>query len=275
MKYFITSIAAVMFYLLTVAQNAGLGTASPATSLLVYNTNAGLNGGVGFYYNSGTPGAPAWIRLQTIAASGNFWSIMGNAGPGLVALSYLWGCVPDLIVSGDAAGYTFHEASNSVSSTNVLTGGLSSALYLNAGNYVDLKIGFEALAASGYFDASISPCNFPAFAPDSLLNNYFDFSKGTGLIVKPLMKTSILFAGLQSKPNANPVFVVDIQQDSDVKIFLENEKYKILSYLHTGFLSQGKYAISILKPRPTAGSLFIVTEARGGKRRFKLLSNGL
>ncbi|MCF2516383.1 hypothetical protein [Dyadobacter sp. CY351] len=36
---------------------------SPATALLVYNTNAGL-GKVGFYYNSGTPGNPAWSLIN-------------------------------------------------------------------------------------------------------------------------------------------------------------------------------------------------------------------
>jgi hypothetical protein len=41
--------------------------ASPATSLLVYNTNASITGeyaaGEGFYYNAGTSGSPLWRRL--------------------------------------------------------------------------------------------------------------------------------------------------------------------------------------------------------------------
>ncbi len=53
--------------------------AIPATSLLVYNTNAGLPDGVGYYYNSNTPVAPVWIRLTTGAAS-NDWTLLGNAG---------------------------------------------------------------------------------------------------------------------------------------------------------------------------------------------------
>lgn len=36
---------------------------SPQTSLLVYNTNAALPAGTGFYYNSNTPAAPVWTRL--------------------------------------------------------------------------------------------------------------------------------------------------------------------------------------------------------------------
>src|ERR1700752_4878074 len=35
---------------------------SPATSLLVYNTNTAMTGGaMGFYYNSGTPASPLWV----------------------------------------------------------------------------------------------------------------------------------------------------------------------------------------------------------------------
>jgi len=41
--------------------------ATPATSLLVYNTNASITGdyatGIGYYYNSGTSGSPFWRRL--------------------------------------------------------------------------------------------------------------------------------------------------------------------------------------------------------------------
>jgi len=53
---------------------------SPATSLLVYNTNAAMtNGnGAGFYYNSGTSGAPSWVKLY--ASNGKAWETFGNAG---------------------------------------------------------------------------------------------------------------------------------------------------------------------------------------------------
>lgn len=41
--------------------------ATPATSLLVYNTNASITGtyadGVGYYYNAGTSGTPSWRKL--------------------------------------------------------------------------------------------------------------------------------------------------------------------------------------------------------------------
>jgi hypothetical protein len=37
---------------------------SPATSLLVYNTNASLPQGAGYYYNAGTPSAPRWLSIN-------------------------------------------------------------------------------------------------------------------------------------------------------------------------------------------------------------------
>ncbi len=52
---------------------------TPATSLLIYNTNAGLPDGVGYYYNSGTPAAPVWVRFMSGAPS-NDWTLLGNSG---------------------------------------------------------------------------------------------------------------------------------------------------------------------------------------------------
>lgn len=59
--------------------NDAVTIATPATSLLIYNTNAALPDGVGYYYNSGTTAAPVWLRLTTGAPS-NDWTILGNAG---------------------------------------------------------------------------------------------------------------------------------------------------------------------------------------------------
>lgn len=43
---------------------------APANGLLLYNTNGALEGGKGFYYNTGTTGAPQWARLSTGAGQG-------------------------------------------------------------------------------------------------------------------------------------------------------------------------------------------------------------
>ena len=51
---------------------------SPATSLLVYNTNAAITGGngLGYYYWDGSQ----WVNLGTGAATSDDWTITGNAG---------------------------------------------------------------------------------------------------------------------------------------------------------------------------------------------------
>jgi hypothetical protein len=50
----------------------------PATSLLVYNTNAAVTGGsgAGYYYWDGTQ----WVRLFTVAGSSGAWLLTGNTG---------------------------------------------------------------------------------------------------------------------------------------------------------------------------------------------------
>jgi hypothetical protein len=50
---------------------------SPAHSLLVYNTNASITGGKGYYYNSGDGTSPVWTKL---ASSDTDWKLAGNAG---------------------------------------------------------------------------------------------------------------------------------------------------------------------------------------------------
>jgi trimeric autotransporter adhesin len=51
---------------------------APANSLLVYNTNAALSGGVGFYYNSGK-GSAIWVKLLSGTGGGSGWALTGNA----------------------------------------------------------------------------------------------------------------------------------------------------------------------------------------------------
>lgn len=52
---------------------------SPATSLIVYNTNAAIGGGqgIGVYYNAGTTAAPVWTKFAGVADN---WYKTGNTG---------------------------------------------------------------------------------------------------------------------------------------------------------------------------------------------------
>ena len=59
--------------------NDAITIASPATSLLVYCTGTGGLSPAGYYYNSGTPASPNWIRFLT-NNNGDAWLLLGNAG---------------------------------------------------------------------------------------------------------------------------------------------------------------------------------------------------
>ena len=54
----------------------------PATGLLIYNTRSGITGvnaeGVGFYYNSGTPASPIWVKMNNNTSS-IYWKSTGNS----------------------------------------------------------------------------------------------------------------------------------------------------------------------------------------------------
>jgi len=40
--------------------------ASPANGLVVYNTSTGITGGIGLYYNNGTPASPNWFKMANV-----------------------------------------------------------------------------------------------------------------------------------------------------------------------------------------------------------------
>jgi hypothetical protein len=60
----------------------GTTISNPATSLLVYNTNPAMGGGVGFYFNAGLPAVPSWQRFVTTDSNVGleFWGMGGNGG---------------------------------------------------------------------------------------------------------------------------------------------------------------------------------------------------
>lgn len=68
---------------------------SPATSLLVYNTNASITGthadGVGYYYNNGTSGSPEWVKLNTFGVRWDDLRITLDRGRDATAISYFSG----------------------------------------------------------------------------------------------------------------------------------------------------------------------------------------
>lgn len=68
---------------------------SPATSLLVFNTNESLTGnnadGAGYYYNAGTPASPSWTKLSPMGLRWDDLRITLDKGSNAAALDYISG----------------------------------------------------------------------------------------------------------------------------------------------------------------------------------------
>lgn len=135
------------------ATNAAGPVASPATSLLVYNTaTAGVapnNVTPGYYYNAGTPAAPNWTRLL---GGREAWLTTGNLGTS-PATNWL----------GTNDAQDFVTRTNNTERTRVLS----------AGNILFNRA--TALYATDLFEAQGN-----ATFPDAI-NGYTDQANGTGV----------------------------------------------------------------------------------------------
>jgi hypothetical protein len=161
---------------------------TPATSLLVYNTNAALAGGTGYFYNNGTPAAPAWVKLLTSTSAG--WSLGGNAGTDAATnfvgttdfrrlhfrvnnwpsgwIDYL-GSGTTFFGFGAGKAYTFGSGSQSTGfGYNVMTTGIgarnvamgASAMASNGTfGYYNVAVGFEALHDNNDGQANVAVGN--------------------------------------------------------------------------------------------------------------------
>ena len=96
---------------------------NPATSLLVYNTNAALPWGAGYYYNAGTPAAPRWLSFNagettlwyhrsgtgSVTSNNTTWQTLPGLSqtitvpPGFVADVEIWAQAGILIDGGSSA----------------------------------------------------------------------------------------------------------------------------------------------------------------------------
>ncbi len=89
----------------------------PATSLLVWNSNAALPNGAGYYYNAGTPAAPSWVKLVDsstgVLAADNGLNKSGSTvklGGNLTAATTVTTNGNNLSVAGSGTTTTFTSA---------------------------------------------------------------------------------------------------------------------------------------------------------------------
>ncbi|NTW32879.1 MAG: hypothetical protein HGB12_09675 [Bacteroidetes bacterium] len=78
--------------------------ASPASSLLVYNTNGGIAGGIGFYYNAGTTTSASWTQLLAGNAVTNIATGTGLTGGPIIGTGTISLSTPVSVANGGTAG---------------------------------------------------------------------------------------------------------------------------------------------------------------------------
>jgi hypothetical protein len=141
---------------------------NPANSLLVYNTNAAITGGAGYYYNSGTSAVPVWSRFraggQSVGQSvTNYFSTGSVSLNSIGTTSYLAGFpvtvnIPancTVIMSISASAQTNGTAATNYSSVDIL-GYVDGAIPAN-GCYERMNIANSAgLISSQIRNASFS-----------------------------------------------------------------------------------------------------------------------
>jgi hypothetical protein len=189
--------------------------ATPATSLLVYNTATTSDVVPGYYYNSGTSGSPVWIRLNTSSlvtgansgetirwnSSNSQWQVTGtsalalgnqagltNQGFGATALGYVAGYSNQgnsAIAIGNQAGYS-NQGNNAV------------ALGYGAGNNIQgngaVALGYVA-GYSNQGNSAIAIGNFAGVsyqASNSIVLNASDVNldaSTTGTFISPVRST--------------------------------------------------------------------------------------
>lgn len=82
---------------------------SPATSLIVFNTNGAITGtnadSTGFYYNAGTTGSPIWVKLMEQAAKWDDLRVVLDNGSSGATFDYLSGTSgPQIYYFRESAG---------------------------------------------------------------------------------------------------------------------------------------------------------------------------
>ncbi len=119
--------------------------ASPATSLLVYNTATTSDVTPGYYYNAGTTTSPSWLRLNTGASGVPYSGATGAVNLGAYDLTVngiTLGKGGASISTNTAIGLS-SLASNSTGYQNTANG--SNSLQANTIGYYNSAYGYDAL----------------------------------------------------------------------------------------------------------------------------------
>jgi hypothetical protein len=111
------------------------------------------------YWSNGLP----VVRIEDLNIDGGYL-YAGTLGRGIWRSALYTACPVSYTLapandpsSPNSTGYQIYHASQWITSTRIVTGGLGSEVYYNAGNFVDMKPGFWAKAAN-FMEAKIDGC---------------------------------------------------------------------------------------------------------------------
>ncbi len=153
-------------------QNMSAGLPNVAILSIVYGSNLGIFAGgvyvgtdIGVFYRNDALGT--WIPFRNWMPAVPVWDLKINYSHSLIrAGTYgrgIWesplysGCVSDINLTNFLEGYHYYQATNSITAQAVVEFGNGNTVNLKAGNYIDLKPGFNAGNGS-FFRAYQGPC---------------------------------------------------------------------------------------------------------------------
>lgn len=164
--------------------------ASPANSLMIYNTNTAITGGAGYYYNSGTSASPVWVPMLTSTSTLN-QSVTDYYSTGGITVGSATGFTPvpgfpvtitvpantSVLVTGSIGVQTSSGAATGFSSVDVVVA-LDGALLANGG-YDRIVVGNNGGITSQIRYANFS-VSFPSLTAGTHTLAFYSAGTGSG-----------------------------------------------------------------------------------------------
>ena len=169
-------------------------------------------------------------------------------------------CDVDLTVSGTVGGQIFNQASNSITSTQVLTGAEGTTVLNRAGNNVTWMPGFEVKMGNSY-KAFIGPCDqhgLPTFAPVGNVKTQDDLP-GYILPYDSIRQTNLPYGYIEVKSTSSSNGEVSLRAKEEGKYSLKivNKRRGLLADVYTQTLAPGERTIPITYPILAPGLYYL------------------
>ena len=152
-------------------------------------------------------------------------------------------CPTDLVTGVNAVGQYFRSASNSITMSGQVLGGIGTSAVLRAGNYVDLVTGFRANASDGSkFLAYNGPCDSglpPVFAPQSIA-----FPPELGAYEMPLTRHDGTLE-VTTSSNGGKEVVVRLFTEGTARVLLAASDGTFIGDVTTFTSGKGKYTYPV------------------------------